>query len=153
LLVIEGGRVVQQGTPAEVARHPSTQYVARLVGLNLYQGTTEANVTGGSVALDGGGSLIAAPDEHITGRVLVSVRPTSISIHPHRPEAGSPRNVWCGRIKGFELLADRVRVEVAGEPDALVDITPAALAELGLVEGGTVWLSVKATEVEVYPAG
>ncbi|MCW2539901.1 MAG: transporter ATP-binding protein [Frankiales bacterium] len=172
LLVIEGGRVVQQGTPAEVARHPSTQYVARLVGLNLYEGTAETpattvpdattlasgsaasgSVASGSVALDGGGSLIAAPEEAMAGRVLVSVRPSSVSLHPHRPEAGSPRNVWSGRIKGFELLADRVRVEVVGEPDALVDITPAALAELGLVEGSLVWLSVKATEVEVYPAG
>ena len=39
LLVIEDGRVVQHGTPAEVARRPATQYVARLVGLNLYPGT------------------------------------------------------------------------------------------------------------------
>ncbi len=32
LLVIEDGRIVQQGPPAEVARRPLTQYVARLVG-------------------------------------------------------------------------------------------------------------------------
>ena len=36
LLVIEDGRIVQEGAPAEVARRPATQYVARLVGLNLY---------------------------------------------------------------------------------------------------------------------
>ena len=49
LLVLEHGRVVQQGTPAEVARRPATEYVARLVGLNLYAGTAE----GAHVALDG----------------------------------------------------------------------------------------------------
>jgi molybdate transport system ATP-binding protein len=36
LLVIENGRIVQQGTPAQVVAQPATQYVARLVGLNLY---------------------------------------------------------------------------------------------------------------------
>jgi len=33
LIVIENGKVVQQGTPAAVAQHPATQYVARSVGL------------------------------------------------------------------------------------------------------------------------
>src|SRR4051812_12248779 len=38
ILVLEGGLVTQEGTPAEVARRPATEYVARLVGLNLYPG-------------------------------------------------------------------------------------------------------------------
>src|SRR4029078_7399927 len=53
LLVIENGRVVQQGTPAEVARQPATQYVARLVGLTLYAGTLDPAT--GHVHLDDGG--------------------------------------------------------------------------------------------------
>jgi molybdate transport system ATP-binding protein len=52
----------------------------------------------------------------------------------------------------MELLADRVRVAVTGEPSALVDVTADALAELGLLEGATVWLAAKATELDVYPA-
>jgi molybdate transport system ATP-binding protein len=55
LLVIENGRVVQQGSPAQVARQPATQYVARLVGLNLYTGTLE--VATRRVVLDVGGTF------------------------------------------------------------------------------------------------
>src|ERR1035437_9403500 len=55
LLVIENGCVVQQGTPAQVAAQPATQYVARLVGINLYGGTLEP--TTGLVHLTGGGTL------------------------------------------------------------------------------------------------
>src|SRR6185312_8120809 len=33
VVVVEDGGVVQAGTPAEVSRHPRTDYVARLVGL------------------------------------------------------------------------------------------------------------------------
>ena len=41
LVVIERGQVVQQGPPREVARHPRTDYVARLVGLNLLAGVAD----------------------------------------------------------------------------------------------------------------
>ena len=41
-------------------------------------------------------------------------------------------------------------VSLAGQPSALVDVTPAAVAELSLGPGSQVWLSVKATDLEVY---
>lgn len=148
LVVIENGRVVQQGTPAQIARHPVTDYVARLVGLNLYAGTLDA---AGTVALDGGGTLVATPTPGASGRVLVALRPSAITLHTERPGHASPRNVWPGTIAALEMLSDRVRVEVAGEPSALVDVTAAAVADLGLREGMRVWLSAKATEAEAYP--
>ena len=48
------------------------------------------------------------------------------------------------------VLADRVRLQLAGSPSALADVTPAAVAELDLEVGREVWLSAKATEVEAY---
>ena len=160
ILVIEDGRAVQEGAPVEIARLPATEYVARLVGLNLYRGTLVEPGTR-RVELDGGGSLVAAgagpADLGLAGLgagapVLVAVRPASIAVHLGEPAHGSVRNVWAGRVAGVDLLADRVRLSVDGEIDAAVDVTPAALADLGLVEGTPVWLSVKATEVMGYPA-
>lgn len=150
LLVIEDGRIVQQGTPAAVARRPATQYVARLVGLNLYRGTLDPT---GTIKLgERGGTLVAAAqfstDQQL--RVLVAIRPNAIAIHTQQPEHSSPRNVWHGTITGLELLTDRVRAQIAGEPPALVDLTPDAVAELDLVEGKRVWLSAKATDLDVY---
>ena len=160
ILVLENGRVTQQGPPAEVARRPATEYVATLMGLNLYSGTL-TDRSSHRVDLDDGGTLHAAfigdgglapvvPLRH--GRMLVAVAPTAIALHTERPSAGSPRNVWSGRVTGLELLTDRIRVAVDGYPPALVDITPAALASLGLTTGSRVWLSAKATEVHAYPA-
>lgn len=154
LLVIEDGYVVQQGTPAQVARRPATQYVARLVGLNLYPGTLVS--ADGTVRLSAGGSLSAAPADPLPAArtdVLVALRPSAISVHTERPGHASPRNVWAGTITGLELLADRVRAQVDGQPDALVDLTPAAVAELGLRPGLRVWLAAKATEIDVYADG
>ena len=70
---------------------------------------------------------------------------------PPRSRTGtSARNVWPGTVVGLTLLADRVRLDVDGPPRALVDVTPAAVAELDLRAGAAVWLSVKATDLEVY---
>ena len=153
LLVLEEGRVVQAGTPAGVARHPATDYVARLVGLNLYAGRLDS--LSGEVTLDGGGRLVATltPEANpADGRVLVALSPAAISVHVTPLDHTSMRNVWRGRVAGLELLADRVRVEVDGTPSAIVDITPAALVDLGLERGSDVWLAAKATETVAYPA-
>ena len=152
LLVIEDGKVVQEGTPLEVARRPATQYVARLVGLNLYPG--KAVSKDGTVRLTGGGTLIAVPTQSLPGldgEVLLALRPSAIAVHTEHPEHGSPRNIWEGTIGGLEMLADRVRAQVEGRPSALVDLTPAAVAELDLRPGMRVWLTAKATEVDIYP--
>ena len=147
LLVIEGGRLVQAGTPAEVARRPASPYVARLVGLNLWTGVLDA--AEGLVTLDGGGLLSVATDAP-AGPVLVSLRPSALTVHTERPVHTSTRNVWAGEVVDLEALADRVRLQVGGLPAALVDVTHAAVADLGLEVGVRVWLSAKATEVEAY---
>ncbi|GAB6901645.1 ABC transporter ATP-binding protein [Kineosporia succinea] len=152
ILVLEDGRIAQTGTPSEVARRPVTEYVARLMGLNLYSGRLIAPAQG-RIALDGGGELFASPtDLPVDARVLAVLAPTSISLHLGELPAGSPRNVWSGTVSGVELLTDRVRVAVSGAPDALVDVTAAAVAELRLSPGQPVRLSAKATEVTAYPA-
>ena len=145
LIVLEAGRIVQQGTPEQIARQPATDYVAKLVGLNLYTG----NASGSQVALNAGGSFIAA-DSSLHGEVLVAVRPSAISVSNQHPQRTSARNAWPAKLTGLTLLADRVRLDFDGQPPALVDVTPAAVAELSLSPGSQVWLTVKATEMEVY---
>jgi molybdate transport system ATP-binding protein len=136
--------VVQSGTPAEVARAPRTDYVARLVGLNLLVG----------LATDGHVTLQEGPPITVTGRhqgpVYLAVRPSAIALHAQQPQ-GSPRNTWQGRVRHLEARGDTIRVEVTGPPDVLVDVTAASVAELSLVPGAAVWCAVKATEIEVYP--
>ena len=147
LVVIEHGTVVQQGLPQEVARRPRTDYVARLVGLNLLAGRGQ----GHRVLLPSGGSVELA--ESAFGDVYVAFRPAAVSLFVHRPD-GSPRNLWAGRIATVEPHGEGVRVEVAEAPDPgssiLAEITPSAVADLELVPGREVWAAVKASDIEVY---
>jgi molybdate transport system ATP-binding protein len=144
LLVLEEGRIVQAGTPAQIARRPATEYVARLVGLNLYSG----KVDGAEVRLRGGGVFVV-PDHGQHGDVLVALRPSSVIVSLERPDT-SARNTWPVTIVGLTLLTDRVRIDLEGEPSALVDVTPAAVSALALTSGRPVWLSAKASDLEVY---
>jgi molybdate transport system ATP-binding protein len=145
IVVIEQGVIVQQGTPAEITSRPGTRYVARLVGMNLYRG----RAAHGTVEVDGGGLLSAsdAPD----GRVLVAVRPSAFTVHTERPHGSSARIVWPGTVRMLATLADRVRLTVDAAHPVIVDVTPTAVAELGLTPGTPVWLTAKATDVATYP--
>jgi molybdate transport system ATP-binding protein len=146
IVVLEDGAIVQQGSPHDIAARPATDYVATLVGVNLYPGVA----AGGTVELDGGGTVMIG-DTHLSGRILVAVRPSAITVYTSRPDPGSARNLWPGRIDALAPLADRIRLRVSGTPSALVDVTAPAVAELGLARGRDVWLAAKATEVSAYP--
>ena len=143
VVVVEDGRVVQSGTPDEVARRPRTDYVARLVGLSLLPGTG----AGTAVRLDGGGSVEVA--DEATGPVFVAVRPESVALYLTRPD-GSPRNVWPARVSGATPHGATVRCELDGEVPLIADVTAASFAQLGLAPGSAVWATVKASEVVVY---
>jgi molybdate transport system ATP-binding protein len=79
------------------------------------------------------------------------VHPRAVALHRQRPE-GSARNVWRAEAGALDFEGDRVRVQVGGTPPIVAEVTPAAAAELRLRDGGPVWVSVKATEIDVYPA-
>src|SRR5215831_1437220 len=89
LIVLEAGRVVQRGTPAQIARQPATGYVAKLVGLNLYAGRAD----GAHVALAAGGNMTTT-DQGLHGDVLVAVRPSAIVVSSQHPRPSSARNTW-----------------------------------------------------------
>ncbi len=145
LVIIENGRVVQEGVPREVAQRPRTDYVAQLVGLNLYRGTAD----GTTVRLDGGGALTIA--EPASGAVHLAFAPHAVSLYPE-PPVGSPRNTWQTTVTGIEQHAHLTRVRLDGAPPVLAEVTPATVAELRLHGGTTLWASVKATEIRTYPA-
>nr|WP_229758943.1 ABC transporter ATP-binding protein [Peterkaempfera bronchialis] len=145
LVVVEDGREVQQGPPAEIARRPRTDYIARLVGLNLYQGTAD----GHRVRLADGPVVVAA--DELTGPAFVAFPPSAVTLHRERPES-SARNVWRVRVAGLDRHGDQLRADLSGELPLAADLTPAAAAELGLAPGTEVWAAVKAAQTHAYPA-
>ncbi len=145
LIVLEDGKVAQAGPASELRARPRSDYIAGFVGLNLVRGyATRDRVSVGEAEL----IVPAAP----AGEVFVSIHPRSIALYSRRPE-GTPRNVFAARIVGIDSLGDRVRVEVVSAlPSLVAEVTPGAVAELSLSIGSTVWIAMKATEIDAYPA-
>src|SRR4051812_26121435 len=144
VIVLEGGRLMQDASPAEVATAPQTPWVAGLLGQNAWRGTTDD--TGLLVA--GGGHVSAAEPGRAGQAALALVEPAAVTLHRRQPE-GSARTVIEGEVAELRALGGRVRVVVRGRPDVTAEITAAAAAELRLAEGGHVYASIKATEVRI----
>ena len=144
--ILDAGRVVQVGTLAEVTAHPRSRYVADLVGVNLVSG----EVAGGVLTTDAGARVVIA--DAFDGLSFAVIRPHSIAL-ACAPVAGSSiRNTWSGTVVDLDRLGDRVRIGIDGQLPLTAEVTVAALDALELRPGDEVHASVKATDIEVYPA-
>src|SRR5207237_5876216 len=139
LIVLEAGHISQVGTPQEISEQPRSRYVADLVGVNLFRG----RATGDEVLIGANGRLVAADAGR--GEVFAVVHPHAVSLY-RQPPGGTPRNIWQGTVEALDLEGERVRVRVGGPLPIVAEVTPAAVADLQLADGGPVGASVKATE-------
>ncbi|GHD27562.1 ABC transporter ATP-binding protein [Streptomyces violarus] len=146
LVVVEHGHVVQEGTPSHIARHPRTDYIARLVGLNLYRGQAE----GHTVRLEAGPAITTT--EELSGPAFVAFPPGAVTLYRDRPTGSSARNLWHCEVAGLETHGDQIRADLTGELPLTADLTTVAAAELDLHPGASVWATVKATQTHAYPA-
>jgi molybdate transport system ATP-binding protein len=146
LIVIEAGRVAQTGTVSEVSAHPRSDYVAQLVGLNLYRGTA----TRGTISVADGATLETG-DTTLNGSVFAVVNPRAVALYPEEPH-GSPRNRWRGTVTDLDVLADRVRIRLDGVVPIVAEITVAAADDLHVEPGQELWSVIKATDVRASPA-
>ena len=144
VVVIENGAVVQDATPADVALSPRTAWVAGLLGLNAWRGSTDET----GLLVEGGGHVSAAEPGPTGTAALALAEPSAVTLHRRRPE-GSARTVLSGEISEVRALGGRVRVLVTGLPGVLAEVTAASAAELRLAEGGYVYATIKATEVRI----
>jgi molybdate transport system ATP-binding protein len=110
----------------------------------LYRGWAD----GTSIHINANTNLTAATSG--SGEVFAVIAPRAVTLHRHQPES-SARNTWPG-TESLDLEGDRVRVRITGSMPIVAEVNQAAVADLHLDEAGPIWVSVKATEVAVYPA-
>lgn len=146
VLVLESGRIVEQGPADEVLTRPRSRFAARLAGLNLVTGKWDGELVHGTDGVDVHG-LASEPLPEVDATVVATFRPHAVAVY-RDPVSGSPRNSFAVTVTGLEPLGDLVRVR-AGTLAA--DITVQSLAALELAVGQQVTFTVKATEVAIYP--
>lgn len=146
VLVIENGRVVEQGPTATLLARPSSAFAARLADVNIIRGelVDAQTMRSGPLLVHG-----RPDDQGITvGKAIATLRPGAITVSVSQP-ASSARNVWQAQVATMVTMAHAVRLRcaVGADTELAADITAASAAELRLEPGSAVWLSAKAQEV------
>jgi molybdate transport system ATP-binding protein len=142
--VIDAGRVVQEGTPSELAAEPRSAFVADFTGAVVLTGSARPGAGGlTEVELDGGGTVVST--DAASGRVAVSVFPWEIAIEPPDDAAhGSAQNRLAAEVVAVTALGNRVRLGLSAPQPLAAEITLPSAQALGLEPGSRVTASWKA---------
>lgn len=144
VLVVDGGRVVEEGPTAELLARPRSAFAAKIAGLNMVRGLLDGRgvrTSDGRLVEGHTDALVAQGDP-----TVAVFRPSAVGVYRQSP-GGSPRNVMEGTITELEPIGEQIRVRT----DHLsADVTPTAVAELDLTPGTPVVFTVKASEVAIY---
>ncbi|GAA3665672.1 ATP-binding cassette domain-containing protein [Yimella sp. RIT 621] len=152
LIVLDHGRIVEDGPTQDVIARPRTPFTARIAGLNLINGTAAS----GTHLVDAHGvDVSGAPTEQLaTGESALAVfSPNAVAVY-ETPPHGSPRNTFEVTVVELEPRDAQVRVRAhdrAGHT-LLADLTASSVGELDLYPGKRAFYSVKATAVTIYPS-
>jgi molybdate transport system ATP-binding protein len=162
IVVIDHGRVLQQGTREDVFYRPATRRVAEFVETRNIFRATVAGVEHGVVRLVWNGvSLEADLPPGVALRpgqaVDVCIRPTRIMIKPPEVESYAGRqNVFCGAIVDEIIGAETYRlfVRLDGSPnprDLEIELPGYVYFRLGLDRTKAIEMSVRRELVHVIP--
>ena len=170
VVVLDRGRVVEQGPTARILSAPRSDFVAHLTGTAVLTGVVDGDAEAPGLRLPSGQVIHGRPREDATGgRVgeqghrddhdevlhpgapgIALVPPDAVALYRQAPH-GSPRNVLTGRVTGLErsgaLVSVRLELEEGQRLSAAV--TAGAVAELGITEGRQVCCVIKAVQVRI----
>ncbi|OMB99767.1 molybdenum ABC transporter ATP-binding protein [Mycobacterium sp. NS-7484] len=154
VVVVDAGRIVENGSATEVLAAPRSHFAARFAGVNLVGGTVTAD---GALATSWSATWHGTPAvEMPPGTPAVAVfSPSSVAVYRQQPH-GSPRNTVAVTVAELDSRGPGIRVRAEEQPDGApglaADVTAESAAELRLAPGDTVYFAVKAQEVAVHPA-
>jgi molybdate transport system ATP-binding protein len=148
MIVIDEGRIVQEGPPIDIFAAPKTEPVARLVGTeNVFMGKIlRHSPEDGLSTLETESFLIEVPYNAlpIGSSVTVGIRSEDIIVSREHLTQTSARNVLRGVIRHIFSDIDKTELVVFCGISLKVSITQAAVRQLQLNEGSQVYLLIKA---------
>jgi molybdate transport system ATP-binding protein len=136
VLVIDEGRLVQDGTVDDLVRAPASSFVAAFTGGNYFTGEARTGAGGMTeVRLEPAG--LAATQMHAHGRIGVAIDPWAIDLLPCGPGEGETEqpNALTGPVVQIARQGGTVRVSVASIPPLIAEIPEEKVGALGLERG------------------
>jgi molybdopterin-binding protein len=153
MVVIDEGKIVQEGIPLEIFNAPQTASVAKIVGAeNLFVGTIlNHHFEDGITTIEIKSCHVEAPFNGLPvgSQVTIGIRSEDIIVSREHLTQISARNVLCGVIRNIINDVEKMELVVYCGVDFKVSVTPAAVRQLKLEPGSTVYLLIKARAIQL----
>jgi molybdate transport system ATP-binding protein len=147
IAILEGGKISQEGECDELVARPQTPFVADLFGLNFYRG----DISGGPGLREVRVNHVVfhVPSNAEAGPIVIAFPPSAVTLFRQKPD-GSARNTFQGIVQDISPLPEKLRVVLDCGVRMAADVVREAASSLNLDRGETMWVSIKATAIQVY---
>lgn len=147
LMIMIDREIVQEGHPEDVVQRPKTEKIASFLGID--------NIFHGDIRRSNGRSFFQ--NQKIRFEVVseakasawVIVHPEDIILSPNALRGTSARNCLAGKIEEVNSNGLIFKIKIDAGESFVVNITRAAAEELSLSLGNLIYLTFKATAVQI----
>ncbi len=155
IVVLEKGRIVQKGSPAELFNNPKTLFVASFFGIeNIIEGIVK-EAKDGIIKVATANNVISAKGEASLGdEVILCIRPENVFVTKYSDtHQTSVRNMFEGKIEDIESYGPFFRITINCGFKIVSYITKNSLMELSLKVGDKAFAGFKAMSVHSLKRG
>ncbi len=154
IVVMNGGKIEQIGTPHEIYYEPKTKFTSDFIGETNFLEGKVINTNGREVDVEisGGGRVKAVytGDERLSGKVIIGIRPEHIKIHKEKP--ASDNNLLEGTITDITFLGATKRFHVEyGDKIIAVDRVGGSSMEETYKQSETIFMEMDPKNCLVLP--
>jgi tungstate transport system ATP-binding protein len=148
--VMNGGRIRQTATAAEVMDHPIDEFVASFMGMEtILTGRVVAKNEKGLVASVMGQEVGAAGEARAGDAVILCIRPEHVILAANPSGESLVVNVFHGKVLKITRMGSYYRVRIDCGFPLVAHVTPQSMEDLSLREGKEVSASFRAESVHV----
>jgi molybdopterin-binding protein len=149
IIVMNGGTIVQAGSPNDITLYPASEFVASFMGTEtILSGKVTGSGSGVLTVSVNGASIEAAGEAAPGSGITFCVHPENIVFSPGHPGT-SARNSFSGRVARVVQAGFYWKVYVDCGITLMGYVTARSLEDLGIREGREITASFKATAVHI----
>ncbi len=152
MVLLDHGRIIQEGPPTEVFNRPATPVAARLIGVDAVVLGRIAAVTDGIATVIAGGQEVKVSAAGAVGsEVALCIRAEDVVVARHDVEDLSSMNRWRAAVRSETPDGPFVRVVLDCGFRMAALVTRDTWRRLALRPGDAAWAIVKAASITALP--
>ena len=150
IVILSGGRIVQEGSPREIMLNPVNEFVAAYAGVEiLLSGEVRSSDSDSFVVEVSGKGIEVAGNAFPGERITIGLRPENIMLSTEPGGRISARNTFRGSITRIIPMGYHYRVCVDCGFNLISHVTGHSIDSLSLTEGMEITVFFKATSVHI----